>query len=47
MGQPRTLEMRYVDSALASLMSLFRRSYIWMERGLTPERFASSDWVQP
>ena len=44
---PRTREMRYRASALALLMSLFRCSYIWIERSVTPERLASSACVQP
>ena len=45
--QPRTLARRRSVSALALLMSLLRCSYIWMERRLTPDRFASSACVQP
>ena len=47
MLQPRTFEMRYRASALALLMSLFRYSYIWIERSVTSERLASSACVQP
>ena len=45
--QPITLDSLYTVWAWALSMSLTRCSYIWMERSLTPEILASSDWDSP